>query len=617
MRWKIFVRFMTLICPGLLVCAPMAAVEVGIIVYESKGAETRVSRAGHIALITTTLCPDGTAGLRRCNPGERPGAVITSYANVASGYGQAIFAVPVQVHFTATIETVDVPVLSNDISLRNMQLEYWRRSLQTSLPPISATQYRELREAQTRFSAGRIFRRTITLEYLFRLLGPRGKKSSTEPIAIVDPLTQELIPEGRWRDAIGVQYARSSVIILARTSPEQEERLLDYIGRHSHDEFNAISNNCSDFVARALAVVFEDAGFHRRPRLLNAANAWVSSPLDVATNFLSFAKRRRVALDVQFMPMIASTRRASFPGRSISRGILVPDTSQGKLGFGVRLYFNFLNPLLGLTAFGVDRASRFADLRKLIHQRGSPELSRMANDSVIDPALLPRARLTIKQEQIEVFGSVSCWEAKKSQFASLEGQAEELGVISPLERSWLLRKGESFQLARFYERTFKAPDSNVMLAAETRTGSGPGGGDSMILPSFPGNVARSSSAGNLFDGIVPDRARIQAMVDSGSSREAVTAFRLMTTVINYGLSSEATARGTARSFDSDWRLYLKVAQANSLLVPEAGPLREDVHTCSVREFQAGIVKTDAWEESQSAKHRLGRELRGLIDAPAR
>jgi len=313
-----------------------------------------------------------------------------------------------------------------------------------------------------------------------------------------------------------VQYLRSSVIITARTSPQQEERLLGYI-EQVPDNFNVLTDNCSDFVARSLAVVFGDAGFRMRRRMLDVANVWISSPISVATSFLSFAKRRKVALNVKAMPMIAGTRRPSTSGGSISRGMLVPDASQGKLGFGLRVYFNTLNPLLALTSLGVDRASRFADLKKLIHQRGSQGLSHLADELELRPTLSLQYRLSIKREQMKVFGTSSCWQAKGRQFSELEKRATELGITSPTERSLLLRRDQPFLLPRLFEQRSMLAGSGGRLIAGMRSCTASGCVGSPIASFLPIDFVQSRTS-DVLDGLVPDRAQVREMVDNGSQR---------------------------------------------------------------------------------------------------
>jgi len=296
--------------------------------------------------------------------------------------------------------------------------------------------------------------------------------------------------------------------------------------------------------------------------------------------------------------------------------MLVPDASQGKLGFGLRVYFNTLNPLLALTSLGVDRASRFADLKKLIHQRGSQGLSHLADELELHPTLSPQYRLSIKREQMKVFGTSSCWQAKERQFSELEKRATELGITSPTERSLLLRRDQPFLLPRLFEQRSMLAGSGGRLIAGMRSCTASGCVGSPIASFLPIDFVQSRTS-DVLDGLVPDRAQVREMVDSRDSSRVIMAFRLMTTVINYDLSSEATSRRTTESFDPDWQLYLKVAQANSLLVLPGDTAHESVQVCSNREFQGGSAKSDVDEEARSLKSWLAREGRRLLYAPTR
>ncbi len=350
--------------------------EVGIVIYDSKGVDVRRTGTGHIALISTSLCPAGIDQLRKCEPGEEPGAVITRYANVAAGYDKTLFVASIRDHFTGSSDAHLLPALSSGGTLEAMQMEYWRLHLKPYFPPLSQAKYEEMKAQLEKFDAGRSFRRVLTMEYLMMLFAPPKKKYPTEPIAIIHPVTKELIPNGRWRESIGAQQARSSMIITVPTTPEQEARLIPIVAEASGREFNALNDNCSDFVGSALLTVFADAGMHLRPRILHVADAWITTPISVATDFTNFANRAKLPLHVSEVPMTAGTRRPTAGITSISRGALVPDASQGKLAFFLKVYFNYLNPMLGGLSFAADKSSRFVDLQNLVHERGTPELAR-------------------------------------------------------------------------------------------------------------------------------------------------------------------------------------------------------------------------------------------------
>lgn len=594
----------------ILISSLSARAAVGVILYESKGADTRETGTGHIALITTTLCAAGIAHLRRCEPDEVPGAIITRYSNIAAGYGETVLVVPLQEHFTATRNASEVPILSNGRSLEAMQIEYWRRYLKPHLPPLSREQYNAILTDQRRFNGARIFRRAITLEYLVKLMGPRKKRYSTEPIAMIDPETQELIPDGRWREAVGVQQMRSAVIITVPTSPEREERLIKFL-EQAPGGFNAMTNNCSDFTERALTFVLGDSGFKTRTRLAHVADVWISSPIAVTTDFLAYAKHDKVPLEVRYLPMIPGTRRTSASNTSISRGSLVPDASQGRLAFSVKVLFNFLTPPLGVTTLAVDEASHFSDVEKLIHERGTANLSRLSNAIALQQDSSPQNKRELKREQMKTFGTTSCWSAKKHQFRLLETEATKQHLLSAAEDSLLLRNGQPYLLPRLYEHlaTAQGFDSKLLVGVQICVNGGCG---SKLISSFLPTPAIANTSNRGMSGQVPARAEVIAMASSEDRSDQMTAFRLMTAVINYDLSSEVVHRRTSAEFDPDWQLYLNVAQKNALDFPSGEATRQTVSACSSGQFNSGSVQIDAFERNLSLDLKFLREVRGLL-----
>ena len=584
--------------------------DVGVIIYESKGADVRRTSTGHIALISTRLCPAGIDHLRLCGPGETPGAVLTRYANVAAGYENSLLVIPIKDHFTATRDAALVPALSSGGTLEAMQMEYWDHYLRPYFPPLSQARYEEMRAELEAFDAGRTFRRAITMDYLITLLGPHKKKYPTEPIAIIHPGTKELIPNGRWRESVGIQHMRSSIVVTAATTLEQEQRLIELTGAAGSQPFNALTNNCSDFIARGLTAVFGDTGFQTRPRPLHVADAWITTPLSVATDFVAFAKRTKVPLDVLFVPMQAGTRRPSVCITSISRGALVPDASQGKMAFSMKVYFNFLNPILGLASLGADKASFFVNLPKLVHERGTQELSRLSNTQ-------PRNSTEHRREQMAVFGTPSCWKAKQDQFSRFAAYAAEAGLLSPVERKFLLKIGEPYLLPRFYEQRAAARGSEgILMAGVPNCVPGDCGGKlaEHLMP--PMRKAATAPDGALA-GLVPGRPEIRAMADAADRETQRVAFQLITAVVNYDLSSLPAKRRAAPEFDSDWNLFLEVGRKNGIRPAAGDRTSEAVQACSCREFDAGISKVDAFELDRSLFHRFTGELRDLLNGPNR
>ncbi|MDQ6665012.1 MAG: hypothetical protein M3Z23_11530 [Acidobacteriota bacterium] len=616
-------RFQILIATAIfsslfLLNSPLALADVGVVIYESKGVDARRTDTGHIALISTILCAEGIDRLRACRPGEPAGVVITRYANLASNYTKTVFVTPILDHFSATGDPGLVPALSSGGTLESMQIEYWRRHLRTYFPPLSQKEYQAMKAQSEKFDGARLVRQVMTFEFLGTVLGSHKKHYPTEPFAIIDPATRELIPNGRWREAVGVQHMRNAVIVTAAATPVQEMALIDYIHGPDVQPFQVLTNNCSDFVKYGLMAVYADSGLRFRPRSLQVADAWITSPISVATDFLNFVKREKLPIAVTAAPMFAGTRRVSAPITSISRGALIPNTSQGKIAFALKVYINTLNPLLGLTSFAVDGVSRFADLQELVHQRGGGDLSSIENRIVLDPQSSPETRKTLRREQNRVFGASSCWSAKREQFATLAAQAAEFGVLTPAEDKLLLKRSRPFLLPRLYESNAAARHSGGILMAgmqdclppDTHDAS-PGCGTSEPVRAVPLLSSRAEA------GFVPGRAEIQAMAQSNDRMRQITAFKLIASVINYDLSVEPASRRISERFDPDWQLLLNVAEKNGLRVGSNGGVRESIGECSCREFDAGQSKIDSLGEERRPLQRLARQGRELLHGPTR
>ena len=251
-----------------------AFADVGIIIYETKGLDARRTGSGHIALVATNLCAQGIEGLRICRDDEPRGAVVNRYATIAPLYKKSMIVLPLQDHLTGTPDRRSVPVATSGGTLEAIQIEYWRNHLRDVLPPLTMEQYEALVAEEKRFDAGRTFRRALQFEFIGKLAAPAAKHYPTDPFALIDPTNQELIPNGRWRESVGVLHSRAGIMITAVTTSQQEQRLIPFLtGALEVEPFHALANNCSDFVKRALATVFEESNPQFRTRAMAVADA--------------------------------------------------------------------------------------------------------------------------------------------------------------------------------------------------------------------------------------------------------------------------------------------------------------------------------------------------------
>ncbi len=584
--------------------------DTGIVVYGSKGTDQRRTDSGHISLIVTDLCASGIDQVRRCDSGEVPGVIVTAYANLASDYNKAIFVLPLLDHLVATHDPGKIPVLSSGSSLRAAQITYWREHLRKYFPPMRQGRYTELRADLDRFDAGRTMRRFLTMEFIGTLIAGHKHQDATEPIALIDPETKELIPDGRWREAVGAEHLRSAVVITAPASLAQELRLVAYLSNPPFNAFNAMTANCSDFVERALLTVYGDSGLRFRKRQLDLADAWITSPLFIATGFLSYLKSNDVPTRVNFIPITAGTRRSHFSVHSISRGALVPDPAQGKLAFSLKVFFNYLNPLLGVTSFTVDQLSRLSDLPGLIHDCSSGDLLTVGTGGQACAGLETDTR-----DRVRVFGTSSCWRKKQDAFLAMTSQAMEAGLLETQSKQLMLRLGQPYLLARLYEH----PMTDRSLTQPLLIGMGACRGTECIsMPTYSDASSQSvSETADLQDEeAIPSRPDIRLMAESSEPLVKQIALKLMTSVINFDLSSEPGDRRSVQTFDQDWRLLVRVAEANKLTVP-AEAASESLESCSCNSFDTGAESKDALQVARGFGHTVARVEREFVYGPAR
>ena len=298
--------------------------------------------------------------------------------------------------------------------------------------------------------------------------------------------------------------------------------------------------------------------------------------------------------------------------KSIARGALVPAPNQGKLAFSLKLYINALNPLIGTTAFVVDKSSGYADLDKLVHERDGSSLSNIAEDFADEPDGLVTHR---RSEQVRRFGTSSCWKAKEREFAMIAAQATEAGALTKVEQSKLLSPGRPFLLPRFYEKLATAKQSDGALIRGVKASLGARSAEAsytrFLMPLLPSATDESGDE-------IPTRLQLRQMEGSFEPSDRGIALRLMISVINYDLASEAKNRRVTTDFDRDWQLFLDVAERNGLrLTTYENTATKGVEECSTADFEEHPSHVDAIQEAGAPRHRIFNWFRRAIVSPSR
>jgi hypothetical protein len=215
---------------------------------------------------------------------------------------------------------------------------------------------------------------------------------------------------------------------------------------------------------------------------------------------------------------------------------------------------------------------------------------------------------------MRVFGTNSCWKEKQKAFADLTAQAKELGLLTAAERGLVLRAGRPFLLPRLYEQTAAAQkhDGMLMVGMHNRVLT-----PSMTVSHFLATDSIDRAPVTIPDALVPGRSEIEEMADSSNADERLLAFKLMTSIINYDLSSEPVHRRISEAFDQDWEQLLEVSQKNGLHFANQRSSRESVAMCSCREFDEGLAKQDAFGEAQGYRQWFARASREVVFGPNR
>ena len=129
---------------------------------------------------------------------------------------------------------------------------------------------------------------------------------------------------------------------------------------------------------------------------------------------------------------------------------------------------------------------------------------------------------------------------------------------------------------------------------------------------LPMDAVQDSKTGAGPDAFVPGRPEIRDMADSGQPDQQIPALKIMTSVINYDLSSEPAHRRTSEAFDRDWQLFLDIAQNNGLRLLDEDLLREPLQACSCREFDEGKADSDAFGDALRFWHWSAREGQKIV-----
>jgi hypothetical protein len=278
---------------------------LALLVAEPYGTFGALNPTGHAAIYLARVCAETPTSLRRCGP-EENGVVISRYDRVA-GYDWV--AIPLMPYLYGVERAEDVPDFVDRAGVAHIRDAYRRKYLRELAPD--------------------------------------------------DP--QREIPKGHWIQLIGASYDRAIHGYALETTPEEDDRLIEYLNsKPNKRRFHLLFRNCADF-ARGI-VNFYYPGAVRRNLI---ADLGISTPKQSAKALVKYAKRHDdLELSYFTVPQIAGVP----PSRKV-RGVAEALIRSKK--YVVPLVV--LQPWVAATALGAYLTSGRFDPTRLAETTCTPE----------------------------------------------------------------------------------------------------------------------------------------------------------------------------------------------------------------------------------------------------
>jgi hypothetical protein len=225
---------------------------VALLVSEPIGRFGFFSPTGHASIYLSGVCAETPTLLRLCQTGET-GVVISRYNRIS---GHDWIAVPLLPYLYAVERPEDVPASANRDVVAQLRDEYRRAQLEVFAPD-----------------------------------GPEGEG-----------------PKGDWIQLIGAAYHRTVYGFALETTPEDDQRLVDYLNSQPNKRrFNLLYRNCADFASGIINFYYPRA--IRRSLL---ADAGILTPKHSAKALVKNSRSRPEMNLFRFViPQIPGIRRSS------------------------------------------------------------------------------------------------------------------------------------------------------------------------------------------------------------------------------------------------------------------------------------------------------------------
>ena len=254
----------------LALCCTAHASRVSVVVGEPFGSFGTMMPAGHAGLLLEDYCADTPTSVRFCQPGERPGVVVSRYHDLRHP-AMDWLAFPLSVFLYGTDDPANAPAF------------------------VTAKEEQQLRER-------------YRIAHLQDVTPSRLKHGEPVPP-----------PYGDWEEGIGAAFDRQLFLYSIAVSADDEAAIAATLNASSnHRLYRLHGANCADFAAGLLAIAIP--GVDRNG---GSEDFWLMSPKQLARNVSAYAAAHPEAnLQVYDVPQLPGTLRRSRPTRGAAETFL-------------------------------------------------------------------------------------------------------------------------------------------------------------------------------------------------------------------------------------------------------------------------------------------------------
>lgn len=219
--------------------------DVAVLLEQPWGRLGRIVGTGHVSIYLSRVCVDQPNRLRRCRPGEN-GVVIGRYHN-ADGYDWT--AIPLLPYLYAVEQPEEIPASVDHADVTRLRNAYRREHLESLVPDT-------------------VYRKN---------------------------------PHGHWTQLLGAAYRRRIYIFEVKTSPEQDDRLIQKLNSdQNRPDFNFFFHNCANF-AESILNFYYPGSIHRS----FTVDVGLATPKQIAKSLEKYARRHdNMDLSIFMLPQV-------------------------------------------------------------------------------------------------------------------------------------------------------------------------------------------------------------------------------------------------------------------------------------------------------------------------